>query len=350
MVLPNWVGDVVLATPILRALAAQLDDVETHYLMRPYVREIVAGADWFHGALYWSAQRGLARPLADRRTAVEIAQLKCDAALLLTNSFRSAAVTRLAGIQRRIGYARDGRGWLLTERLTPLRWRRMYVPVPMGPYYAALAERLGVQVEDWRLELPTTPEQDAAAAELLAHHNLTPGRYVVVNPGAAFGAAKCWPPEHFAAVCDAAPTELGLHPVLVGAPNEASLLHQIAALCRQRPTICENPGTTLGSLKGVIRDAALLICNDTGPRHYGLAFATPTVTIFGPTHQEWTDTPDALEMKVQLTVACGPCQLKRCPLDHRCLRQLMPERVLAAAKRLLPSPLEPAAMTTLGRN
>lgn len=336
VVIPNWVGDVVLATPVLAALRAHFRSARITYLMRRYVAEIVDGAGWHDAAAHWPDGRGLTRELRTLRLARRLRAERFDLAILLTNSFRSALVAWRAGVPRRVGYARDGRGWLLTDRLRPLRRHGEYVPTPVLPYYVALASHAGCEVTDLRLRLAITPAQERAGQELLRHCGLEDGRpYALVNPGAAFGAAKCWLPERFAAVCDRLWDEYGLRAVLVGAPAEVPLMQAIAAQTRSGATCCGQPGTTLGSLKVLAREAALLICNDTGPRHYGNAFGVPTVTIFGPTHQAWTDTDYPAEIKLQVPVECGPCQLRTCPLDLRCMTGLTVDMVMRAAAKLL---------------
>lgn len=330
VVIPNWVGDVVLATPVLASLRQHLSGARITYLMRSYVDEIVAGAGWHDEVIHWPAGRGL---LSLHCLARRLAAASFDAAILLTNSWRSALVTWLAGVPRRLGYDREGRGWLLTDRLRPLRHRGEYLPVPMYPYYAALAAAIGARPDGPQPRLAVSEEQEAAGTALCEHYDLRPGQYAVLNPGAAFGAAKCWLPDRFAEVADRL-HDGGLRPVLVGAPREVPLMRDIAGRCAQPVTVCDEPGTTLGSLKVVIREAAALICNDTGPRHYGLALGVPTVTIFGPTHQEWTDTECPHEVKLQARVPCGPCQLKVCPLDLVCMKRVTSDMVIAAVERL----------------
>lgn len=335
VVIPNWVGDVVLATPVLAALRAHFAAARITYLCRRYVAEILEGGGWHDELVYWPAKRDrpkwglfeLARTLGSG---------DADLALLLTNSFRSALATRLAGIPRRVGYAREWRSWLLTERLRPLKKNGRFVPSPMLDYYCKLAERVGCRVTDRKLRLGVSDEQESAAVELKRHYGLDDGRpYALINPGAAFGAAKCWAPERFAAVCDRLADAHGFQPVVVGAPAEAALMRAIAEQAHTNTICCDKPGTTLGSLKALVRDAALLVCNDTGPRHYGNAFDVPTVTIFGPTWQEWTNTDYAGEIKLQVAVECGPCMLRTCPLDHRCMREVSAEMVVGAAEQLL---------------
>ncbi|MGD8452074.1 MAG: lipopolysaccharide heptosyltransferase II [Phycisphaerae bacterium] len=335
VVVPNWVGDVVLASPTLAALRAGMPRARITYLLRRYVGEIVDGCGWHDECVYWS-QRGGKREGGLLRLAGRLRAGRFDLAVLLTNSFRSALTVRLAGIPRRVGYARELRGWLLTDRLRPLRRDGVFVPASVLPYYAKLAEHVRCPVTDYGLRLAASPEQQRQGAALLAHYGLDDGRpYAVVNPGAKFGAAKCWLPERFAELCDRLHREHDLRPVLVGSPDEAPLMRQIAEATTEPTVCCVEPGTTLGSLKVVIGGAALLVCNDTGPRHYGLAFGVPTVTLFGPTHQEWTDTGSSAEIKLQVSVDCGPCQLPRCPLDHRCMTRLTTDMVMQAVAELL---------------
>ncbi len=333
--MPNWVGDVVMAGPVLAAIRRRLPGARVGLLLRDYVREILDGAGWHDVEHAWP--RGRSAPKLGRLTQ-EIRAHDYEAILLLTNSFRSAWLAWRTGIPRRIGYARDGRGWLLTERLRPHSIDGEYVPTPILDYYGALAERIGCPVDDRRLRLTITPQQTAAGEALLEHYGIGDAPYVVINPGAAFGAAKCWQPTGFAAVCDRLYADYGWRSLIVGAPGEAGLMRSIAGFARCGPTVCDNPGTTLGSLKHVISRARALICNDTGPRHYGNAFSVPTVTIFGPTHQAWTDAPFPTERRLQATVPCGPCQLKVCPFDHRCMSGISAADVLAALADLLSAP------------
>ena len=344
VVIPNWVGDVVLATPVLAAIRAQFAGAHIAYLMRSYVREVVAGGGWHDSELYWPQQKGLQREIRMFDLGRRIRAERFDLAVLLTNSFRSAFVTWLGGVPRRAGYARDGRSFLLTERLRPARRDGHFVPSPVLDYYIALAERVGCPVTDKRLRLVVTPDEERAGENLKRHYGLDGDTsYAVINPGAAFGAAKCWLPERFAEVCDRLRDEYKLLPVIVGAPREKPLMRHIAEHAAGKVVCCDEPGTTLGSLKVLVRDARVLVCNDTGPRHYGNAFEVPTVTVFGPTHQEWTDTDYDREVKIQVAVDCGPCQLPKCPLDLRCMSGVTADMVLAAVSQLLENTATPSS-------
>ncbi len=335
VVIPNWVGDVVAATPVLAALRQRFDSARITYLLRPYVADVVDGGGWHDDVVHWPAGKGIERELRTLRMASRLREQRFDLALLLTNSFRAGLVTWRAGARRRVGFARDGRGWLLTDRLHHPRRDGAWVPTPVLDSYIELAEQVDCPVDDRRLRLGITQPQQRAGEQLLKQYGLDDGTlYAVINPGAAYGAAKCWPPERFAGVCDRLQEAYDLRVVLVGAPRELPLLRQIAEQARGPITLCDDPTTTLGSLKVVMQQAALLVCNDTGPRHYGNAFNIPTVTIFGPTHQRWTDTDYTGEIKLQVPVECGPCQRRTCPLDLRCMTGLTTDMVMAAVERV----------------
>jgi heptosyltransferase-2 len=348
VVLPNWVGDVVLATPTLAALRAHFRHAHIGFVCRRYVADVIRGGGWHDELLFWPEQRGLARERHLLTFAGRLRAAGYDTCVLLTNSFRSALLAWLARVPRRVGYARDARGRLLTDRLKPRRdGAGLLIPSSVLPYYAALAERLGCDVADRRLRLQVTADDEEAATELRRRHGFGDGRpYAVINPGAKFGSSKCWPPERFGELCRRLAADQQLLPVVVGAPGEAELMQEIAWQAGPPTVCCTNPGTTLGSLKPIISDARVLVCNDTGPRHYGIAFGIPTVTIFGPTHQAWTDTGYAGEIKLQMDVPCGPCQLPRCPLDLRCLTTLSVATVAAAVRELLQRSDPPATAGT----
>src|SRR5205085_4481563 len=101
-------------------------------------------------------------------------------------------------------------------------------------------------------------------------------------------------------------------------------------------------GSTLGALKEIVRRCDLMVTNDTGPRHVAAAMDVPVVTIFGPTHPQWTEIYYARERQVAVKVFCGPCQKKTCPLDHRCMTRVTPRMVHEMSLRLLREKSAPA--------
>lgn len=333
VVLPNWIGDVVLATPALRALRTGLPQWRTTYLLREYVRAVIQPCQWYDELLAWPGQLTL-------RWIRELRRRRFDLAVLLTNSFRSALVCWLGGVRRRVGYDRDQRGWMLTDRLKPNRRGRKFVPESMLVYYRRLVERVGCPYQGEDLELWTHPGDEQAVDDFLARHRITPERpLVVINPGAAFGSSKLWPTERFAAVADRLIEAARVQVIVVCAPSETALAAGIGQAMRHPAVLLSEPGSQLSlrELMALIRRADLLLGNDTGPRHFAAAFGTPSVTIFGSTDPAWTETNYLGERKVSIAVDCGPCQLPTCPLDHRCMTGISVEMVAGACLERLRS-------------
>lgn len=362
VVQPNWVGDAVMATPALRAIRKLYPGSQISYLLRRYVKPVYAGMPWADKLITY--RTGRTKKRAGKGQFIDLAARlrarKFDLAILLTNSFRTALVCKMAGIKRIVGYDRDGRGFLLSDKLVPYKDRGKFVPTPIVRSYLGVAQYLGSDERDIRLELFVTEPDARDAAETLARAGLDPAAclpgtrggapIVLLNPGAQYGAAKCWPAEYFAQLGDRLRDELGATVLITSAPRERAIVAEILSSMKRPAIDLSACGLTLGGLKEVVRRSDLLITNDTGPRHIAAAFDVPVITLFGPTHPEWTEIYFGKERKLSVPVPCGPCQLKRCPLDHRCMTRLTPAAVFATAAGLLapaaqsgtPSRVEPA--------
>ena len=160
---------------------------------------------------------------------------------------------------------------------------------------------------------------------------------ILLNPGAQYGEAKCWLPEYFAKLADQFIDELDATVLISSAPRERVIVDAINRHMKHAAVDLARAGCTLGALKEIIRRCDLMVTNDTGPRHIAAALDVPVVTVFGPTHPEWTEIYFAKERKVAVKVFCGPCQKKTCPLDHRCMTQVTPGMVFQTSQELLKS-------------
>jgi heptosyltransferase-2 len=183
----------------------------------------------------------------------------------------------------------------------------------------------------------TTDSDEAAVERLWQCWALEEGSSVVaLNPGAAFGSAKHWPTDSFAQLAQRLARELGAKVVVLCGPAERNMARQIVQQSRHPGihSLAAEP-LSLGLLKAFIRRADLLITTDSGPRHFAAALDRPVITLFGPTHIAWTETYHPKAIHLQQAVACGPCQRRVCPLDHRCMRELSPEQVYQTALTLL---------------
>ena len=331
---PSWVGDVVMATPAFRSLRKGFDAAHITVAVRRNARPVLEDSPWFDEIVAVCPEEHTF--FGTLRLGARLRRRAFDLGVLLTNSFRTAAVMRLAHVRHIIGYSREARGFLLSERLKPLRENGKFVPAPMVDYYLELCGRLGCDVTDRRLELFYRDELTRELDDFSRRRGIDwTRRVVVMNPGASFGSSKCWPTEHFARATEMLAEEKDVQVVVICAPAERVLAQSVAEEARCDVVSLHEGPAGLDLLKVLIDRAALLITSDTGPRHYAAALDTPVVTIFGPTDPRWLDTQFAKERIVSVDVECAPCQLKRCPVDHRCMRWVKPEMVVDAARKLL---------------
>ncbi|RMH02280.1 MAG: glycosyltransferase family 9 protein [Planctomycetota bacterium] len=326
--LPNPIGDVVAATPLLRLLRA--DDSEARILAvgGPAAQEILAGlatVDEF-ALLEPHDRRG---PLAPWREAKVLRRLFAEEILLLPNSFSSALAAALAGIPVRVGRRRGPRSLLLTRRLPPIRR-----PRPMTDLYA---EFVGADAAP-PPELRVTEHEERLARETLealAGHDIRPP-FLAVAPGAAFGPAKVYPPEMTArAICLAA-ERTGLQPVLFGAPSESPLARRIEDRCRAAGCRAPFLHASIGEMKALLAHCRVLLSMDNGARHVAAALGVPQVVLFGATDPAWSDFGTARTTFLRREeVECSPCHRRVCPIDLRCLRRIEPAEVADAVARVV---------------
>jgi heptosyltransferase-2 len=334
--LPNWIGDVVMATPAIRALRTRFPQARLLAVCKPYVAATIDGAPWFDDVILFDKSGS-----RERREVGVIRRLRrerVDAAVLFPNSFRSATVAALGRCRRRIGYDRFGRALLLTDVLQPHRDENgKRKPMPIIDDYNRLVAPLRVGDAGHRMELFTTAADEIAADRVWRELGLDQYPEVIgLNSSGAFGAAKLWPAEYFAELARTLVDRRGCGILVVCGPSERSIAREIVRLA-DRPgvfSLADRP-VSLGLTKACVRRLDLFVTTDSGPRHFAAAFDRPVVTVFGPTFIEWTETYFPKGINLQKKVPCGPCQLRVCPLDHRCMKELSVGEVLAASEDLL---------------
>jgi heptosyltransferase-2 len=331
--LPNWIGDVVMATPTLRALRRHFGkSAKLIGIMKPYVVPVLEGTPWLDET--WLYERNTAEPVITCiRLIRRMYEYRFDVAVLLVNTFQAALIAWLARAGDRVGYARYRRGPLLTVKLYPPASNGILIPYPTLDYYLALAYALGCQKDGPRMELGTTEEDERAAEQVWRELGLFTGRSVVaINSSGAFGGSKLWPDEYFADLARRIVTRLNHQVLILCGPSERDRAARIASMAALSgvATLAEQP-LSIGLTKACVRRCRLLVTTDSGPRHFAGAFDVPAITLFGPTHIAWSDTHCRKEVHLQIPVECGPCQQRTCPLGHHnCMRNLSVERVFEA--------------------
>jgi heptosyltransferase-2 len=316
---PNWIGDVVLSLPAVRDIRRNFPDARMEVLARPWVADLYRAVPEVDDVRMTTTFR------ADARTLRGV----FDTAILLPNSFGTALQVWMAKIPERWGYATEGRGPLLTRRARVPREIRGRSQVY---YYRAMLAGVGLQAAgDADASLLCPPEWHARAADLLGGAD---SAWIGLSPGAAFGSAKRWLPERFAAVGDLLAREDGVRVAVLGGAAERPLAEAIAAHM-QAPAAVLCGETSLPELVGILSRLKLLVTGDSGPMHLAAALGTRVVAVFGPTDWRETAPVGRAARLVREPVYCAPCLLRECPIDHRCMRRVTVDRVLDEARGLL---------------
>jgi heptosyltransferase II len=350
VILPRWVGDFVMSTPMLRA-------VREHYgpsaritgVAKPMFAELLEGTPWLDRFVgYDRHSRDPARrflPVAEQLRAD-----RADIALILPNSISSAALAWAGGARRRVGFVRPGRRWLLTDPLVAARatskkgglasWFRVEPASPAG-HAMDLAERIGVPRQPLRLELATTPADEALADDVLTRlfpepsfskrpvpkpPGVAAGPLIVFNDNGAYGPSKSWGTDRFASLAKLAIDRLPGARVLVHCgPADRDEARGIveAADHPAVQSLADEAKLPFGLSKAVLRRADVLVTSDSGPRHIAAAFGTPTIVLHGPMDPRLSRSDQRHLVEMRLELPCSPCGRRICPLQHHdCMRLL----------------------------
>lgn len=323
----NWIGDAVMNTPALGALRETFPKARITVLATPLVAELFVGHAWVDEVLVYDRKGRHAGIWGKLSLCAEIKELRFDLAVLLQNAFDAALIAWLAGIPRRLGNKSDGRALLLTHGFDhlPLGDRLHHVD-----NYLEMLKPFGIVSAAKRQLLCVTGEEEEGARARLGEAGITPDDFVIgVNPGAAYGSAKRWYPERFAAVAAELSRKWGGKVVVFGGPGETAIARDIEAALGGR---CLNVAGTLTvrELMALIKRCNFFVTNDSGPMHIAAAFNVPLVAIFGSTDHRTTYPFSDNSIVVREDVECAPCLKRECPTDHRCMKEVTAGKVLEA--------------------
>ena len=330
---PNWVGDVVMTTPGLRALRYGFPDAQIVVQIRPGLEGLLSSSPHIDEVIHVeSYHRGFAAMVKEGARLRSLGSF--DLGICIPESFSSAFLQRAGGVKQVVGYGGGLRAPLVHEAIAvPEAWgaRRM---VARERFVLGLMEAVGCKQLGTQLELATSPTEEIRVDEVLQEQGIdVVVPLVVMAPGASFGSSKCWPPEFFAEVGDALHA-LGARVVLLGSEVEASLTAKVAGAMQTKPVDLGGL-LALGDAKALIKRASLLICNDAGTRHIAVAFDVPSIVFFGPTSLEKTNLNLESVEALETDDACRPCYKRTCPIDHRCMTGIPPSRVVELARATL---------------
>lgn len=331
VIAPNWIGDCVMAQPLLALLRQQHPDHAIDVLAASWVAPVwrampevdtVLETPFKHGALQLRERWCYAQQLRQRGY---------SAAYVLPNTLKFALLPWLAGIKKRVGYKGESRYGLITV----MHHDDPQGPRAMVPFYAALANAPAMQAPTQlpRPSLQVPGEKIGAVLGALGLSTHDP--VIAFAPGAEFGNAKRWPTSHFAQLAKAI---LQAHPkaqiVLLGSPKDVAVCDEIQALC---PVVHHLAGkTTLDQAIALIAAAAAMVSNDSGLLHIASALNRPVIAIYGPTDPAHAPPFSDIAHSLSLRLSCAPCKQRECPLGHQdCMQKLESEMVWQPLRGIL---------------
>jgi len=333
---PNWIGDAVMCLPALMDLRDHVPHAKVTVLARPIIGELLRGHPGVDEVLIYS-HHGEHKGLIGLWHLIQLVKRKqFDRAVLFQNAFEAAVIAWVAGIPSRIGYATDGRCWLLSEPVP----RPDRAHLHHTEYYQDLVKAITHSPgKDCTPQLFLSPEVKNACARQFPDVFLPSDSLVIgINPGSVYGSAKRWMPERFAEVGDRLVERLTrefpgspfVRCVLIGSKGEEELGQDIARRMRYEPIVLSGR-TTIQELMGVLTRCSVLVTNDTGPMHVAQALGVPVAAVFGSTDPSTTSPHGQSRGVVKASVRCAPCLLRACPIDHRCMTQVSVEKVVEVA-------------------
>ncbi len=322
--MPNWIGDMVMATAVLADIRKKFPSASITAMCRRPLCDLLELDDSIDELFCFTKPANGFLRRDERRNIIEKIQAgKYDLGILLAHSFSSAWWFWQGKVKRRIGFSKHMRGWMLSDALRlPAKGFEHEVDT-----YKRLLAPLGIPLSDTGPRLFVSAQEVETSKELLYQRGYRKNSPLIgVNPGAAYGSAKCWPPERFRLLALKLLEKKEAYIVFFGDSSTASLVKEICQGLPER--VIDLAGvTSLRELACIIKDCTLIVTNDSGPMHIAAAFHTPLVALFGSTDDRATGPYGQPQAVIHKRPSCSPCFKRVCPIDFRCMKEISVEEV-----------------------
>ena len=325
----NWIGDAIMTTPAIRTIRENFPDAVISILTHPWVADVFADSPHVDEVILYRKKdlhKGITGIWRLGRT---LAQRNFDLAIYLQNAFEAAVIGKIAAIPNRAGYTTDGRSLLLTHRA---KIRPEIKKVHQVHYYQDMVKQLGLTPGPDELFLQLPPETVRWAHDFTASPDSGPT--IGLNPGAAYGPAKCWPAERYGALAARLSKEHNAKLLVFGTEADNDVAEAIKA---EAPDQIVNLAgkTNLAEAMALIGACDAFVTNDSGLMHVGAALKTPLVAIFGSTDAVATGPYADNAVVVQKDLPCRPCLKTHCKSDFRCMTDITVVEIAEQVSQLL---------------
>lgn len=269
------IGDVVLTTPVFKALRAAYPGARISVLVTPLTAELLEGNPYID-EVFVDDRKGRHKGVVGfLQLARDIRARQFDTAFVFHTKRRSNMACYLAGVPQRVGYKNEKYGFLLTH---PAVDTRHLGQKHEAEYCLDLLKSVGIRDDGMDMMIVCSKQADAWAGDWFEGNNVNPGQVIAIHAGAS-DPAKCWPKENFAKLIDHLSTRYSHKIVLIGGPDARQLSTQIMALSRGQ--VIDMAGkTTVGQMAALLRRSRILVSNDSGPVHVGAGVGIPVISLF----------------------------------------------------------------------
>lgn len=320
--LPNWLGDMVMATPFLHALRAY-EYGELWAVGKANAIHVYNGLNLFDRFIPID-EKGL---LASLERSRELRKINFKRAIALPHSFRSAFFFYNLRIKEIVGYPRNKRGFMLTRKIT----EESTEPMSTVEHYLRMVDALGANRSIEAPLLLVSDDEEVKFDEKFVDIN---GPYGVLVVGAEYGSSKCWPHGHFSALADKIIETYGMKIYMLPGKNEEALARKVLDGVKRKEFV-EIKSMNVRDLKVCLSRASFVVSNDTGPRHISAALSVPTIVLLGPMDDRYTDYPSSSTYKLSKDMPCRPCNRKECLAGHACLVDIGPDEVFGIVRGII---------------
>jgi heptosyltransferase-2 len=332
---PNWLGDVVMATPVLKDLRNHYKDSKITVMAQANVASLLKNDPHIDEIYSFKRPNGWIHRHHPLEIIDTLRQGKYDLGVLLTNSFSSAWWFCRGNVKNRIGFSGNLRNLLLNKVVSlPPKIETQHQVVT----YKMLLDPLGIPVSSNEPKLYISPEEDAQAKELVKELGIDLSKQTIIgiNPGAAYGSAKCWLPERYQAVTNRLLQNPQVFIIYFGDAAGTPLVNEI---CKELPVnrVANLAGkTSIRSLIALINLCSVFLTNDSGPMHIAAALKVPLLALFGSTSDVKTGPSyGGMAQVIHKHVECSPCYKRTCPIDFRCMKRITVDEVQTQIQNLL---------------
>jgi heptosyltransferase II len=338
--LPNWVGDACMATPTIRALREGIPSISELCLVGKYAPvEVLAGNPWSDSTVVFQSRPGGTGVVSRRQMIGVLKRKRIDMIILLPNSLSAGLIGYLSGATRRVGYSRDARSWLLTDRIPLWNEGQDMRVVPTIDYYLNIAKSLACSIEDQQMRLWVLDREREIAETAYDRLGLDWKRpTVVMNCASGTGESRLWPTGLASRAARELASKYDLQVVVHCGPADRARANAVefGASHPLVKSIGHIEDLPIGLSKAILEQASVVVSTDSGPRHMAVALGKKVVTLFGPTSPDRYRTYNVPERILRVDMDCSPCGKSKCPLMHNnCMHGITYPQVVQAVLEAL---------------